>query len=77
MLSRTSQPVTLAGLEVFPRPGLCVARLRRPDVDPEWSVEMPGGSAPARVSRQAPSAKQTGSTRKSAKEVSTPSPRKK
>jgi predicted ArsR family transcriptional regulator len=77
VLSRTSQPVTLAGLDVFPRPGLCVARLRRPDVDPEWSVEMPGGSTPARVSRAAPAAKQTGSTRKPGKEVSTPSPRKK
>ena len=42
VLARTTQPVTLASLDVFPRPGLCVAHLRRPDVDPEWTVEPAG-----------------------------------
>lgn len=38
VLARTDQPVTLTSLDVFPRPGMCVARLRRPDTDPEWRV---------------------------------------
>lgn len=42
VLSRTGQPVTLRSLEVFPRPGLCVARLNRPDTSPQWIVEIPG-----------------------------------
>jgi predicted ArsR family transcriptional regulator len=40
VLARTEQPVTVAGLDVFPRPGLCVARLRRPDAEPEWVVSL-------------------------------------
>jgi predicted ArsR family transcriptional regulator len=41
VLRRTDQPVTLGSLDVFPRPGLCVAHLRRPDTDPAWVVEPP------------------------------------
>ena len=40
LLSRTGQPVTLRCLEVFPRPGMCIARLSRPDVLPLWTVEL-------------------------------------
>ena len=43
LLSRTGQPVTLRCLEVFPRPGMCIARLNRPDVLPLWTVELPDG----------------------------------
>lgn len=45
VLARTGQPVTLARLDVFPRPGLCVARLDRPDAKPEWSIEGPSPRA--------------------------------
>lgn len=41
VLRRTEQPVHVASLDVFPRPGLCVAHLRRPDAEPEWVVPMP------------------------------------
>lgn len=41
LLSRTGQPVTLRQLDVFPRPGICVARLNRPDTTPQWTVELP------------------------------------
>ena len=84
VLARTAQPVTLASLDVFPRPGLCVAHLHRPDVDPEWTVELADPVPRARVSRsgaragagRTPSttAKSTSSTTKKA---ATPSPRKK
>lgn len=40
ILTRTGQPVTVDALDVFPRPGLCVARLHRPDAEPEWSVAL-------------------------------------
>ena len=85
VLARTTQPVTLASLDVFPRPGLCVAHLRRPDVDPEWTVELPDPAPRARVSRsgsgagpstsesQAPSTTHKAPTKKAV----TPSPRKK
>jgi predicted ArsR family transcriptional regulator len=89
VLARTTQPVTLASLDVFPRPGLCVAHLRRPDVDPEWTVEVQDPGPRARVSRsgsaagagttpstsrsQAPRTTNKASTQKAA----TPSPRKK
>ena len=43
LLSRSGQPVTLRCLEVFPRPGMCIARLNRPDVLPLWTVELPDG----------------------------------
>ena len=77
VLARTGQPVTLEGLDVFPRPRLCVARLCRPDTDPEWSVALPGGKARARVSRAAPAAKPARTNQEAPQEVSTPSPRKK
>lgn len=48
VLARTGQPVTLARLAVFPRPGLCVAHLERSDAKPEWSVEMATPRASAR-----------------------------
>ena len=38
ILARTGQPVTVDALDVFPRPGMCVARLHRADAEPEWSV---------------------------------------
>lgn len=41
VLARTDQPVSLRSLEVFPRPGMCVARLNRPDITPMWTVEVP------------------------------------
>ena len=44
---RHGRPVTLAtASDVFPRPGLCVAHLRRPDADPEWTVELPRPRTP-------------------------------
>jgi predicted ArsR family transcriptional regulator len=45
VLARTGQPVTVRSLDVFPRPGLCVAHLRRPDADPEWVVALADRSA--------------------------------
>ncbi len=48
VLARTEQPVTLDRLDVWPRPGLCVAHLTRPDTDPAWSV----GLAPAPRSKR-------------------------
>jgi predicted ArsR family transcriptional regulator len=56
VLARTGQPVTLASLDVFPRPGLCVAHLRRPDADPEWTVELPEQHPRTRAHRAAPTA---------------------
>ena len=56
VLTRTRQPVTVEGLDVFPRPGLCVAHLRRPDTDPEWVVSMPDApNRPAPSRRTQPS----------------------
>lgn len=49
VLDRTRQPVELASLDVFPRPGMCVANLRRPDLDPAWRVtgaELDGAVSP-------------------------------
>lgn len=53
VLTRTGQPVTVVSLDVFPRPGLCVAHLRRPDAQPEWTVEPPAraGGRPATTRR--------------------------
>ena len=76
VLTRTGQPVTLDRLDVFPRPGLCVAHLRRPDVDPEWTVELPDPTTSTRVSRPrtaSPPRPPHGTTQGPA----TPSPRKK
>jgi len=49
VLARTGQPVALDHMDVFPRPGLCVAHLRRPDAEPEWVVDVPE-AAPAPAS---------------------------
>ena len=38
VLTRTKQPVALTRMDVFPRPGLCVAHLDRADARPAWSV---------------------------------------
>lgn len=57
VLSRTGQPVTLDRLDVFPRPGMCVAHLHRPDTDPAWVVEIPSRT-PARTSGSAPASPQ-------------------
>jgi predicted ArsR family transcriptional regulator len=80
VLARTTQPVTLARLDVFPRPGLCVAHLRRPDVDPEWSVElsdpMTGGQG-SRPSASVGSATGSSSDRQTTTKAPTPSARKK
>ncbi len=38
VLSRSGQPITVERLDVWPRPGLCVAHLDRPDSAPAWSV---------------------------------------
>lgn len=46
VLHRTRQPVALTRLDVFPRPGLCVAHLDRPDVDPARVVEPTTAHAP-------------------------------
>jgi predicted ArsR family transcriptional regulator len=54
VLARTGQPVTLDSLDVFPRPGLCVAHLRRPDADPEWTVELADRTSRERVARTKP-----------------------
>ena len=34
LLKETGQPVTVEAMDVLPRPGICVARLRRPDLTP-------------------------------------------
>lgn len=52
VLSRTGQPVTLRTLEVFPRPGMCVARLNRPDITPWRVVEPPETPAPTTPPRR-------------------------
>ena len=43
VLDGTGQDVRLKALDVFPRPGVCVARLNRTDVAPAWTVP---GAAP-------------------------------
>jgi hypothetical protein len=77
VLARTTQPVTLASLDVFPRPGLCVAHLRRPDVDPEWTVELPDPAPRARVSRSGSTARSPATHGTATQKAATPSPRKK
>ena len=51
-LARTGQPVKLERLDVWPRPGLCVAHLNRPDADPAWSVDGATTQRPAREPRR-------------------------
>jgi hypothetical protein len=49
VLAGTGQPVGLRSLDVFPRPGVCVAHLRRDDVEPGRVIEgsePPKGSTP-------------------------------
>ncbi len=49
VLAETGQPVGLRSLDVFPRPGVCVAHLRRGDVEPGRVIEgsePPKGSTP-------------------------------
>ncbi|MCU0264348.1 MAG: hypothetical protein MUF09_11900 [Candidatus Nanopelagicales bacterium] len=78
VLARTAQPVALASLDVFPRPGLCVAHLRRPDADPEWTVEVPDPGARAGVARFRPATGRPASPAPSpTTKAATPSPRKK
>ncbi len=50
VLARTGQPVSMSQMDVFPRPGLCVAHLRRPDAEPEWVVQAaPAPQEPAKT----------------------------
>jgi predicted ArsR family transcriptional regulator len=82
VLARTAQPVTLASLEVYPRPGLCVAHLRRPDVQPEWIVKPPDPATRSKASRSHPTTAPTTPARgpspdRTATQAAAPSPRKK
>lgn len=43
VLADTGQDVELESLDVFPRPGVCVAHLRRKDVEPAWIVRGTSG----------------------------------
>ncbi len=43
LLDQTGQPVSMESMEVWTRPGLCVARLGRPDIRPDRSIA-PDGS---------------------------------
>lgn len=46
-LRRTGQPVELAGFDVWVRPGVCRARLRRPDATPDFiAVPSPQSTSP-------------------------------
>jgi len=38
LLKQTGQPVTVEAMDVWARPGMCVARLRRPDLSPAWTI---------------------------------------
>jgi predicted ArsR family transcriptional regulator len=38
LLDGTGHSVRVGAMEVFARPGMCIARLRRPDIAPEWTV---------------------------------------
>lgn len=40
LLDQTGQPVTLEAMDVFPRRGVCVARLNRPDLEPVRTIEV-------------------------------------
>lgn len=40
LLEQTGQPVTLEAMDVFPRRGVCIARLRRPDLEPVRTIEV-------------------------------------
>lgn len=45
LLRQTGQPVTLEALDVWARPGMCQARLSRPDLGPAWTI-VPGADDP-------------------------------
>ena len=45
LLERTGQPVTLAGFDVWVRPGVCRARLNRPDTTPARVAIPPSASS--------------------------------
>jgi predicted ArsR family transcriptional regulator len=38
LLKQTGQPVTIESMDVWARPGMCIAKLRRPDLKPSWTV---------------------------------------
>lgn len=38
LLRQTGQPVTIEAMQVWARPGMCLAKLRRPDLAPAWTV---------------------------------------
>ncbi len=54
LLKQTEQPVTIESMDVWARPGICVAHLRRPDLVPTRTITAdergvitsPGGAAP-------------------------------
>jgi predicted ArsR family transcriptional regulator len=71
VLRRTKQPVGLSQMDVFPRPGLCVAHLDRADAKPAWSVtpaagdDLPEGSVrPTRTSTRTSTSANAPSRRK-------------
>lgn len=45
LLEQTGQPVSLASLDVWTRPGVCVARLDRPDLTPSRVISTEGESS--------------------------------
>ncbi len=66
ILAGTGQDVELVAMDVFPRPGVCVAHLRRPDVTPYRTVPGRTGIEPAPAGRSAKSGKprKTGKNKK-------------
>lgn len=40
LLDQTGQPVTVSSMEVWARPGMCVARLNRPDLETGWTIHV-------------------------------------
>ncbi len=51
LLDRSGQDVTVASLDVWTRPNMCVAHLKRPDLRPARVVTAPGSTAAKRASR--------------------------
>ena len=47
ILAGTGQDVSLQSMDVFPKPGVCVAHLRRADITPHRSVPGSAGIEPA------------------------------
>lgn len=82
VLTRTEQPVSLDHLDVFPRPGLCVAHLRRPDAQPERVVDMPadalgqarGAAAPQAAASTGPAAARQAQAKQPAPQPPAPQP---